>query len=265
MFNKSGDPFTIEMTFRYYLSRLPLVGLAVLLLGYGNAHSEPADKPTNTALPVPQFAPRDLVGWWKFDEGQGTSVADASGNGNTATIQNGGWGSGKIAGALHMDGGNDSIVVIPLSDSLRSTANQITVMGWAYRTAEHNVDILGHGYPAVFLGFHGPRFKWQIADARGKLGSCYADPAYRALLETWLHVAGTYDGSTVRLYANGLEICNTPFVGAINMPETAFTMSGYIDRKGNIVDEISGRLDDVRIYNRALSAREILEIYQTDD
>jgi len=204
-----------------------------------------------------------LVGWWKFDEGRGATVSDSSGNGETATIVNGGWGDGKVGAALKMDGGNDSIVTIPLSDKLRSTAGNITVMGWAYRTAQHNVDIVGHGYPALFLGFHGPRFKWQVENTHGTKASCYADPEYRAVLNQWFHLAGTYDGRTARLYVDGVQICSTWswLSGAIEMPEVPFTISGYMRDSGEIVDEITGKIDDVRIYNRVLSVDEIQAIY----
>jgi len=204
-----------------------------------------------------------LVGWWKFDEGNGATASDSSGNGNTATIVNGAWASGKIGNALQMNGGNDSIVTIPLSDKLRSTADNVTVMGWAYRTAEHNVDIIGHAYPPLFLGFHGPRFKWQIENTSGKKVSCYADPKYRATLNRWFHLAGTYDGRTARLYVDGVQICSEWIWsgGPIEMPEVPFSISGYLDDDGKIVDEITGKIDDVRIYNRVLSVDEIQAIY----
>jgi hypothetical protein len=207
-----------------------------------------------------------LVGYWKFDEGEGVTASDSSGNGNTATIVNGGWGNGKIGGALHMDGGNNSIVTVPLTDALRSTAESVTVMAWAYRTAPHNVDIIGHGYPALFLGFHGLQFKWQIKKTGGTMASCYADPKYRATLNQWFHLAGTYDGRTARLYVDGVQICSTwPWLSrSIEMPEVPFTISGYLGDSGEIVDEISGKIDDVRIYNRVLSADEVREIYNAN-
>jgi hypothetical protein len=219
---------------------------------------------TEGVSPKPgKAAAGDLVGWWKFDEEGGTTVSDSSGNDNTATIVNGGRSAGKIGNALQMDGGNDSIVTIPLSDSLRSTADSITVMGWAYRTAEHNVDLVGHGFPPLFLGFHGPRFKWQIQNTAGKKASCYADRKYHADLNRWFHLAGTYDGRTARLYVDGEEICSVRpgSGGPIKMPEVPFTISGYLDKQGKIIDEITGKIDDVRIYNGVLSAEKIRDIY----
>ena len=242
------------------IARIIILAPLLLLAACGRSADSPA-----TAASGGQADDRGLVGWWTFDEGSGTTALDASGNGNTATIRNGTWGSGKTGNALQMDGSNHGIVTVLLSDSLRSTADNVTVMGWAYRTAEHNVDLVGHAYPFLFLGFHGPRFKWQIANTRGKKLSCYADPKYRAELNRWFHLAGTYDGRTVRLYVDGEEICSkwSWMSSAIAMPDAPFTISGYLRDTGEIVDEITGKIDEVRIYNRVLSVDEIRRIYQS--
>jgi hypothetical protein len=201
-----------------------------------------------------------LVAHWSFDEGAGDHASDASGHGNDATIQGGGWGDGHEGRALQMPGGNTGIVMVPLSDSLRSTADGITIMAWTYRTAQHNVAIVSHGYPALFFGFHGAQFKWQFTRANGRVAACYADPKYVASSDRWIHVAATYNGWIARLYADGVEICSRWAWGPLAMPEAPFTMSGYLDDSGEIVDELTGRLDDVRIYARALSPNEIRKI-----
>ena len=226
-----------------------LVMSLVLLPGCGPASDDTQDK-------------AHLVAWWKFDEGAGQRAADASGNGNLATINNGGWAEG--GDALQMDGGNDGIVVVPLSDSLRSTADEITVMAWTYRSAEHNVAVVSHGYPDLFFGFHGPQFKWQLLHANGRRTSCYADKKYVASLGRWIHVAATYNGWVAKLYADGVEICSKWSWGPIAMPEKPFTMSGYLEDSGQIVDEITGRIANVRVYDRALSADQIRAVASID-
>jgi hypothetical protein len=76
----------------------------------------------------------------------------------------------------------------------------------------------------------------------------------------WSHIAATYNRWVARLYADGVEVCSRWTWGALAMPEVPFTLSGYLDDSGEIVDEITGRLDDVRIYARALSATEIRQV-----
>ncbi len=211
-----------------------------------------------TVLAVSAAADPSLVGWWKLDETSGTTVRDASGYTNTGTIQgNYAWSSGKISGSVLLDGQENSIIRIPNSTSLRTTANRITVMAWTYRTANKNVAVFNHNYPDLFFGFHGPQFKWQIRNTNNVYAACYAGDAP---LNQWFHIVGTYDGTTARLYVNGAQICSQPLTGAIPMSDNPFTISGYLNGT-TIIDEMPGKIDDARIYNRALSASEILAVY----
>lgn len=231
-----------------------LVLLAGLVLGPGGCGGDP---------PTAQSLQAGLVAWWRFDEGHGLRSADASGNGNPATLQGGAWGPG-LSGttALAMDGGDDGIVTIAHSDSLARTRSAITLSAWAWRDAQHNVALVAHDYPELFFGFHGPQYKWQVRNGWERLAACYADPSHRAESGRWLHVVGTYNGLTVKLYANGELVCRRWQVGAIEMREVPWTVSGYLNRQGAIVDEITGRIDEVRIYERALDAAEVRALFE---
>lgn len=217
-------------------------------------------QPAGELMPDPS-----LVAAWSFDT-DSVTVADTSGHGNTGILRNASFAPGRIGGALSMDGGNDSIMTIALSDSLRSTAGAITVMGWAWRTADHNVALVAHGYPTLFLGFHGLQFKWLVTTVDDRKARCYADAKYVATPERWFHLAGTWDGRTARLFVDGVEICSDGLWrgGDIGMPEGPFTVSGYLDNSGNIVDEITGRIDEVRIFNRVLEPGEIRAIHAAE-
>jgi Concanavalin A-like lectin/glucanases superfamily len=218
-----------------------------------------------------------LVGWWTFDEQEGERVPDMSTNGHEGTMMNGSWGDGISGGALLFDGGNDSIVTVPMTEEIRATANSITLMAWTYRDAEHNVAVVASSYPMLFFGFHGPQFKLELTERPGllrrvasKIGlakevevECYADLQYVADLGRWIHIAATFDGETARLYADGSEVCALPFTGEIGYSDEPLTIGAYLDHNGVVVDEISGRLDDVRIYNRALTAAEVKSYYDS--
>jgi hypothetical protein len=247
--------------------------LALLLAGLAGIHNSPALSAGEAGT---ADAGARLIGWWKFDEAVGATAADSSGHGNEATIRNGGWGEGRFGGALEMDGGDDGIVTVAMSESLKSATGDFTLTAWTYRTAEHNVAIVAHAYPTLFLGFHGDRFKWQIGDEAGgfwgRVGrwlglvsasgaSCYSGRDHRAALGRWIHVAATYDGEYARLYADGAEICRQPFSGSLNFNDSPLTISGYLSGTGGTVDEITGRLDDVRFYDRALGAGDIRAIF----
>ena len=259
----------MRLPMEWLLARITLLGI---FLGFAGCHGDDIAAIDRDDDSGPAS---DLVAWWKFEEGGGASVTDYSGFGNTAIIQDGEWGDGRTGGGLLMDGGNNSILIVPLSESLRSTAGEITVMSWSFRTDEHNVAVIAHEYPTLFFGFHGPQFKWEVETestlfirvarrlglSRPTGAACYAGPSHRAVLDKWIHMAATYDGSRARLYVDGTEICNRRLAGAIRMPNEPFTISGYLNEAGEIIDEITGRLDDVRIYNRALNETEIRSVY----
>ena len=215
-----------------------------------------------------------MIAWYKFDEASGNTVIDSSGTGNTGEIINGGRGTGVIGNALEMDGADDSYVNIPMSNSFRDSAEQITVMAWANRTAHHNVAVLAHNYPyGIFFGFHeydAPTpfysvFKWDIMGVDGGNAACWTGDAGQ--LNQWFHITGTYDGYNARLYVDGELICTRGMTDPIRITDHPITLSGYL-RAGdpnNIKDEISGKIDDLRVYNRALSIDEIQSIYQQRD
>ncbi|PWK49836.1 LamG domain-containing protein [Silicimonas algicola] len=217
-----------------------------------------------------------LIGQWAFDEQHGEHAADTSGNGHDGSLINGAWGQGVEGGALLLDGGNDGIVTISMADQIKETRRSITLMAWTYRTDEHNVAVVASSYPMLFLGFHGPQFKLELTERPGllarvaqKLGladevevECYADMAYVAELNRWIHLAATYDGEMARLYADGQEVCALPFSGIISFSDRPLTIGGYLDKNGSIVDEITGRIDDVRLYNRPLSADEVRAYFE---
>ena len=90
-------------------------------------------------------------------------------------------------------------------------------------------------------------------------GTFSGSPLYGAATlaaNTWSHLAATYDGVTLRLYVNGTEVASRPQTGSIATSNGALTIGGD-PLYGQF---FAGRIDEVRIYNRALSAAEI----QTD-
>jgi hypothetical protein len=70
----------------------------------------------------------------------------------------------------------------------------------------------------------------------------------------------TYDGSTIRFYKDGNEIDNQPATGAITHTTTYPTVIGQ--GQAPYTDHLNGKVDDLRIYNRALSAPEVQALYQ---
>jgi hypothetical protein len=213
--------------------------------------------------PPPQ--PTGLVARWRMDETGGTVAADASGNGNTGTLRNGaGWTPGRIGGALRLDGVDDHVSVND-SASLSSPASQITVACWAYRTGNKGAwQTLATRQRGVqwddqwFLGFNNNQYWFGVHTTAGYPQA--AGPL--APLNQWVHVAGTYDGATVRLFVNGVQVATAAGSGTILREAKPLLIgAGMNDATGIAGDGFLGWMDDVRLYNRALSASEIQALY----
>lgn len=219
-----------------------------------------------------------MVGYWQFDEREGTTVLDRSGNSNHGQIINGTRSEGKYGQALALTGSDDSHVSIPGSTSLNSFTDQLTVVAWVFPNVlpdEFNVVVSRQVgtllHPDQFyLGF-GPEdgnmhYKWHLGTVDG--ASLLEGDIYEGTPEDnrWIHMAGTYDGSIMRLYIDGVEIGTQSLNGNIRVDDNPVTIGG--EENGptpQVVDgEFEGLIDEVRIYVRALDATEIREIYELD-
>jgi len=195
-----------------------------------------------------------LVAAYGFEEASGTMIADASGNGNNGTINEAvRITAGKYGNALKFDGVNDWVTVND-SASLDLSAG-MTLEAWVYpqSLAGWNNVILKEVSGGLSYGLYAN------SDADG--ASAYinngsdrgvAEPAQLALNQ-WTHLVGTYDGQVQRLYINGIEVAKTAQNGLIQQS------SGVLHIGGNSVwgEYFQGYIDEVRIYNRALTASEV--------
>jgi hypothetical protein len=198
-----------------------------------------------------------LVAAYSFNETTGTTVNDASGNNNAGTLGTGvtRTTSGRFGGALTFANG---YVTVPHAASLNLTTG-MTLEAWLFPTTVANwATAVMKEQPGEFvysLYAAAPQTPGGYFNV-GSSGSTERQvnaPASLAV-NNWTHVAATFDGSTSRLYINGSEVANHDFSGPIA------TSTGALRIGGNAVwgEFFSGRIDEVRIYNRALSPAEIL-------
>ena len=213
----------------------------------------PAAPATYTATFKPEPTPAGLVLGYGFEETAGTTATDVSPFKNNGTI-NGPTSSttGKFGRALSFDGTNDRIDVpdaasLDLSTgmTLEAWVKPTTNAGW--RTAilkERGSDLL---YALYASNGSKPRTENYTGVENTAAGSS-ALP-----LNAWSHITATYDGANLRFYVNGVLVTTKASTGA--MPNTA----NALHIGGNAVwgEYFSGLIDEVRIYNRALSASEI--------
>lgn len=197
---------------------------------------------------------RDLVGHWKFDEASGTFANDSSGNNNTGTLANTPTRvAGKLGtGALQFAAASQEYITVASSSSLNSPVRAITLAAWVNASDwSGNRRILqkGDGDNQYRLLAEGGVLKFHLHGV---------DTLTAPLPATgnWIHLAATWDGSTMILFTNGVAQAST---GAGGTLATTANPLAIARKNGSGVsgDYFNGRLDDVRIYNRALSGAEI--------
>jgi hypothetical protein len=213
-----------------------------------------------------------LVLWLPMDEGSGTIAYDYSGYGNNGTLYSGyticsnpptsgcpTWVDGKIGKALSFDGVND-YVRISESPSLKIT-RAITIEAWVYPTKVADLwqQIVGKrdannigGYLLQLTASN--RFIFYIYSGGWRWIYATTLPANN----TWFHVLGTFDGSSLKIYVNGNLEGTIPFSGTINDVTSDVSIGNSYAGSS---EYFNGIVDEVRIYNRALSEEEIKELY----
>ena len=200
-----------------------------------------------------------LVGWWKFDEGIGDTAADSSGNGNDGTL-NGPveWTTeGKIGGAMAFTGPYN-YVLVQSSPSLNPT-QEITIAAWINPSWTGNNRILQKST-------EGSDTQYRLIKEGGNNIRVHFPPIPRFEVTNnippqgeWTHLAATYDGSSLKVYFDGVVVAETSASG--DMATTDGPL--FIGNKWSQApagDEFNGIMDDVRIYNRALTQSEIQKL-----
>ena len=215
----------------------------------GNFSAYSSVATTTTLATIP-----GLVAAYSFDEGSGTTVSDSSGNGNNGTVTNTTWTStAKYGNALQFNGSN-ARVSIPDSASLHLTT-AMTLEAWVNPSSVTNAwtDLIYKGNDNYFLEATSDR--GSVPAGGGTFGSTggLVIGAAKLAANTWSHVALTYDGATLALYLNGIQVSSQPQTG------TLLTSTNPLQIGGDSIygQYFSGTIDEVRIYNTALNQAQV--------
>ncbi|MFC1635813.1 LamG-like jellyroll fold domain-containing protein [Planctomycetota bacterium] len=210
---------------------------------------------------IPEIDPT-LIGWWRFDEGSGAIANDSSGNGNVGTF-NGDpqWVPGHSGYALEFDGSGDWLDCG--EDPIFQIKDAVTVAAWIKVGAQGidhkiggNQDGANGGYK---MTIHHNRVEFEIRTATNSAGlNRNVSGGAEIMVDVWYHVTGVYSlgGGYIRTYVNGVldrEMSTTDTLGAspgsFKIGCEPFTTGLY---------NFNGVMDDLRIYNRALTEADIL-------
>jgi hypothetical protein len=181
---------------------------------------------------------------YKLDENAGTAVGDTSGNGNNATVLSGSWTPGHLGSSL--------------LGSLRTNANVTTVTNAVTFSAWVRRDGAGTGYPRI-LGWNNDGLELADANHANNLGVYTPAMGWQTTGTSFgsgfHHVAVTVGGGTLTVYFDGVQ----KFTAS-----TTVTLSGqmFADVRYNNSEAWVGAVDQVRVYNRVLTAAEIAALAQ---
>ncbi len=200
----------------------------------------------------------ELVGYWKFDEGSGNVAYDLSDYTNDGTI-NGApkWVSGKIGAALEFDGSDDYIDCG--NDSSLNINNKITIAAWVKTTSTAHGYFVSKGTAWDEIGHYAIGQEYNVPltfqlEIAGSGGTIELDSNVAVNDGQWHHIVGVYDDPLAAVYIDGVEE-NTMTGPSMLTGSTAGGLTIGQRGGGNI---IGGIIDEVRIYNRALTEPEIL-------
>ncbi len=216
---------------------------------------------TGTSFPsVPRTAivPNGLVGHWRLDETSGTTAFDSSGNGNDGTMQNGLDATndsvdGQTNLALDFDGTDDTITGLPYSVGELGDLNSFAF--WArFDTVPDNK--IGFGQSGAVNIVVGVKDNQAITYANASSSEVNGGTVP---MGEWVHLAMVRDGATVRHYINGVG------AGSGTLSNSADIRIDRFGNRGSSGEYFDGQVDDIRIYNRALTAAEVAEIYNARD
>ena len=246
--------------------------------------------PTYTILPtltsVPPYAVQtavatyqcangtpNLVGCWTFDEGAGTTAYDGSGNNNNGTLNNypGGvsWTpNGHSGSALQFDGSTGYVDAGSAVTSSLNITGSVSVAAWVYlggtvsSIASADQKIAGrqansNGNGGYKLGVYDGKTEFEVRDASNTPYLNRNASGGVTLAPGWYHIVGVYDSvaGTITTYVNGaLDRQSSVGSGKLALSSGSFQMGKEPFQPSG---HLNGSLDEVRVYNRALSSTDV--------
>jgi hypothetical protein len=203
-----------------------------------------------------------LIGYWAFDENSGVTAQDTSGGGHNGVVNAANWTLGRVNSALNFNGSSSSVITsaIPLGSSFSVSAwvnPAVTTQAGYARIVETQYD------GGLYLGMDGSGSKYKFivntgAGARGACGAAFGCAEGGSVTAGWHLVTATYDGTTGKLYVDGALAASETFMTPAN---TNFPL--YIGRYyGSNGYGWQGGIDEVRLYNGALSASEVAVLFR---
>jgi hypothetical protein len=213
-------------------------------------------------LLAPSMAGAKIVGWWKLDDGAGTTAVDSSGNKYNGTIVGTPqWVAGQLGGALKLSGSSNYVNcgVIPIATN---GTGAISVCFWVNRAAsgDHKFCSNRQGNNAAGGGFtcavYQDRMEMDLSDASTRVLSRDATRPTIPGVNIWVHLAWVYDdaANTLKLYVNGTLTVTATVTQSVGLSTQFFRLGSDSPNAGYYPN---ATIDDFRLYDHALTEAEI--------
>ena len=199
-----------------------------------------------------------LIGYWNFDEGSGSIAHDTSGGGHNGAVNGAAWTTGKINTGLRFNGTTNSVITPAIA-----LGAAFSISTWVNPSVTPQIGYVRIAETYYATGFYlgtdttGTKYKLIVNGGAGVTGSCgYGCAEGGTITSGWHLVTATFDGATARLYVDNAIVGSDTFApSTASLPlniGVAYTGSGY---------GWNGTIDEVRLYNRALTAAEVNAIF----
>lgn len=195
--------------------------------------------------------PGGMLLYYGLDEASGAFVRDSSINANNGNaVSTPSWTGGRVGGGVSLNG-SSQYVTGPDVDS----STNITISAWVNPTASQTSSIISkHSSTSdnqgrLSLASNTPSFTITTGGTQRTATAGSALPS-----SSWSHIVGTYDGSNVRLYVNGVQAGTSAGTGAIATNALAWTIGRDANASSNY---FNGVIDEVKVLNRALTLNEV--------
>jgi len=266
--SNSGNQFATAASFPTYPSSVTADGAWAYLRGDETPSSSStlaaADSSGNARPGTYNGSTNGPSTWWRFDDASGSTAADSSGGGNPGTLTNTPtWTTGQSGTALTFNGSTN--YVAGASRAVHTNAS-LTVAAWVYlnSTASDGYAVSQNGtHTAAFtLGFDSASSKFAFRMSNSDIVGATIKTQFSRVVAAghWYHLVGVYDtsASKIYLYVNGAGTGNS--TKTVNWDATGPLQAGrgYLDDAW--AGYLNGKVDDVRVYDRALSTTEITNL-----
>jgi hypothetical protein len=212
------------------------------------------------------LVPDGLVAHWPFEEGTGNTTEDVTGNGNNGTLNGAVWNSnGRFGNAIEFDGINDWIDAGTFSVG----GNAMTLSAW-FKADDFGVGdarliskAVNHGVEDHWFMLSTVTSGGMVLRARlktgGIVGTTYIPGSGSFGAGDWVHAVLIYDSTTVKIYKDAVEVGSWARSGSLDVSSSVSVYIG--NNPGPNPKPFDGLIDDVRVYDRALTPSEVQTLY----